>query len=519
MKKNRLIIIVLVFTFIFSLMSCKNKCGDSHYTINYNTSGGEKLKDEKYELGKTAVLPTPTKQGFQFLGWYKDNRFIDGPYVDINLNKPQKITLYANWMTDKEYNEFKELQLGLEVIELIDKIPEQPKSSDLVTIQKAKELYDKLPVSIKEIIYNYSNLEKTLELLPNLIIEDIKNEIESLPYYITYSFAERVKNIMSKYESLNDEYKANVTNYEKLKQANEDIKTIEEDEQKIVYVFGEYIYDSIEELHTAFFTEFYYFILNNDGENTLIYNEIRNVNDFLELSLNYNAGRGEMRDLGDKFGSFFLTKDVNGIVENQPTSTFIGYCYHHNKFVEVIEFFIRFFAYWRIDEKYANRYNYGADMFAESWAPLVDICKFFYYNASTSYVQSSRVLECFKNPVGVATTYDDKLGLPIYNLRGYNFDGWYSNSNFKGEKITNLPNGSTKQFLYAKWSSNSDYQAKEKAQIVDIYIYNLTTIRSICNNVTVQYVYDMFKCLPYEAKRYVVNKDILQGYVEIYNIE
>ena len=104
-----------------------------------------------------------------------------------------------------------------------------------------------------------------------------------------------------------------------------------------------------------------------------------NITDFLNLASDYNAGNGQMREIGNIASRYMLVKDLNGILANQPETAFFGYCYKNNLYVDLLPFFIRFFAYWRIDEKYANSSNYGADTFAEGWAPTVDIAKFFYF--------------------------------------------------------------------------------------------------------------------------------------------
>ena len=120
------------------------------------------------------------------------------------------------------------------------------------------------------------------------------------------------------------------------------------------------------------------------------------MDDFVALACNFNgAGASNLYGIGNIAGRYMLEKDINGILENQPENTFFGYCYQNNMYEELLPFFIRFFAYWRIDEGYANSNNYGADIFAEGWAPTVDIAKFFYYDENTSYVKTERMLDCF----------------------------------------------------------------------------------------------------------------------------
>ncbi len=510
MKKKNLHLILFLLGFI-AILLCSTACNKNKYKIIYDTYGGSKIKTETFELGETAYLKEPTKDGYHFVGWYKDNRFIDGPYESICTNKPCKITVYACWETDEDYEEALVFNKISKVYKLIETIPEDPTIKDIELIQEANSLYNEIPKEYQEVLINYDKLQNALDELPNLIIQNVIREIESLPFYITSSFSEKVERIKHDYDQLSEDGKVQVTNVSKLFNAINDLETIEEDSNKPLIILGEYIYSSRLELHKAFFTEFYYFIARNYSE-VLETNEIESLDEFLQLSLNYEAGRGQMRDFADRFSQCFLTKDKNGVIENQPPTTFIGYCYHNNKFREIINFFMTFFAYWRLDEKYATIYNSGADFFAESWAPLVDICKYFYYTEDTSPVKTSRIVDCFKNPAGVAIKLNESS--KTYKLRGYNFMGLFSDKEFQNKQYQsqNTP------FIYVKWERNQDSLDKEKAKLVDIYIYNLTTYTSTCSSKTVQYVYDMYNRLTFEARRFVTRKEILSTYVESYNL-
>ncbi|MGM9899504.1 MAG: InlB B-repeat-containing protein [Bacilli bacterium] len=505
-KKNWYFKFIFLGILVLLLLSSSG-CNKNTYTIDYDVCGGNAIKSEKYELGEVASLPNPTKEGYHFIGWYKDNRYDDGPYTSICINNVEKITLYANWESDAEYEERLIYSQIKEAYLLIMDIPEEYTYKDLDKILAAKLSYESVPDSYKNIVVNGSKLLTILESLDELIALDVMHQIESIPAYITYDFSESIKEIKQTYDSLNDNIKELVTNSSKLLNAYEEIIQIETS-NVVIYNLGKYVYRSKEELHQAFFTEYYDFIYRFYPE-TLETNEITSVEQFLALSLDYNSGRGQMRDFGDRLGQHFLTKDVNGIIENQPETTFIGYCYQNNKFVDIIRFFICYFAYWRIDEKYATTNNYGADFFAESWAPVVDICKYFYYNSITSPVRTARVIDCFNNPAGVAFQVKTDDGMPKYSLRGYTFVGWSD-----GYQVPNTSN----MVYNAVFNSNLDFQYKEEAKLVDIYIYNLTTNKAIRNEITVGYVFDMYNSLPYEARKYVTKTETLENYVIEYEI-
>lgn len=505
--------VALILLMLIMLITCGSACNSkTKYKIIYDTCGGNKIKSESYDLGEVVNLKIPTKDGSNFIGWYKDNRFEDGPYTKICINKPGKVTFYASWESNEDYAERLIYGKIAEVYNGINSLPTTITYQDIEKVEELNKLYQEIPSEYQNIVRNYETLRKAIEKIPTLKLENLVSEIEKLPFYINYSFSDRVKKLWNNYSELSEELKSQITNYNKLENAYQTITSLEKDVQNPILVWDEYIYNSREELHRAFFTEFYYFVSQNEG--VLEKNGITNLDEFLELSLNYDAGRGQMRDFSDRFSQYFLTKDINGVIENQPDTTFIGYCYKNNKFVDVIKFFMLFFSYWRIDEKYATLYNRGADFFSESWAPLVDICKYFYFTAETSPVVTSRVLDCFKNPSGVAIQTSSSSEIPTYKVRGYKVLGWYDNQNFQGAPCQKLDN----QFLYAKLELNEDYVGKEQAKFVDIYIYNLTTYSANLSKITVEYVYNMYDELSFSAKRFVTRKSTLETYVERYEI-
>jgi uncharacterized repeat protein (TIGR02543 family) len=67
------------------------------FTIVYDTNGGSELNDEEVEYGDTLRLPTPTKVGAIFQGWYTDQALTQ--LFDDTLEITQDYTLYAKWAT------------------------------------------------------------------------------------------------------------------------------------------------------------------------------------------------------------------------------------------------------------------------------------------------------------------------------------------------------------------------------------------------------------------------------------
>lgn len=222
---------------------------------------------------------------------------------------------------------------------------------------------------------------------------------------------------------------------------------------KISYHLGE-VYNSKEELFIEYFTLFYNY-LNEYYPNSGV--KEFSLNDFLNIAINWDYGNGKMTGLANMFHQYYVEFDEEGIVENQSEKGFVGYCYKNNKFRSFIKFLITFFAYWRTDEDYSSRDIHGNDFFYNSWASLVDTCKFFYltYETLFSYQRTKRLLSCFVSIDSVV----DLSNLPIevcdYELpkldrRGYKFVGWFTDENYKNE-ITKLNNEMTNVNLYAKW--------------------------------------------------------------------
>lgn len=80
-----------------------------NYTITYNTADG--IMPEYYWDSFTILsdlpytLPTPIKQGFNFLGWYETSDFSGEPITEIPKNSLKNYVLYAKY-TDEQLLEF-----------------------------------------------------------------------------------------------------------------------------------------------------------------------------------------------------------------------------------------------------------------------------------------------------------------------------------------------------------------------------------------------------------------------------
>ena len=206
----------------------------------------------------------------------------------------------------------------------------------------------------------------------------------------------------------------------------------------VEYDLGFTYYATKQDLYNAFFTDFYYFMKENtdcDFESL----GLNSVEDFLTYCMTWKAnGMNEMQHIGSAFGRYFLTVDVGGSFETQPTTTFVGYCYHNDMYVDLLEFLEVFFAYWRTDEGYTTSTNNGNDFFASAWAAIIDTCKYFYFTSSSitdTYAwftkeRSPRVHYALDHTpyvmdIDLVTESSETISLPKLERMYYDFLGWF----------------------------------------------------------------------------------------------
>lgn len=440
-------------------------------------------------------------------------------YNDLSYQDKQKVENYSK--LENAYSQIDNLNKAYQVYNQLLEIYQQDVSANLKKeldmIIENLETFEGLESLIPGFNYDeFIDLVNKVNDLYELYAEEAKQfdlKIAALPIFQELYYENEIISLYDEYKNLDHNFKVLLSADEKLVSLYQNLLNIEN--QNIIYYVNtpntNNIYTSKEQLFESFFNDFYYYIAAYHGLEHLINNKIYNVEDFVNLAKDFTgAGANNLYGIGNVAGRYMLEKDINGILANQTENGFFGFCYKNNLYQDVLPFFINFFAYWRIDEKYANTSNYGADIFAESWAPTVDIAKFFYYDENTSYVKTERMIDCLTNTASVLYK-DDSLStkLPIYSLRGYIFDGWYDNENCTGSKITDLSQTNSKK-LFAKWIIDQNQVDKDQANLVDIYIYNLTTSKAVVNSITIGYVEDMYNNLSEKGKQYVNNYETLK---------
>lgn len=104
MKKVSILLVILAVLSALILVSCSGEeapeSGDNgggttveKVTITFNTDGGDPLESLSIEKGKDATLPTPTRAGYSFDGWYVGDTIWDGKTVNANTTITAKWTL------------------------------------------------------------------------------------------------------------------------------------------------------------------------------------------------------------------------------------------------------------------------------------------------------------------------------------------------------------------------------------------------------------------------------------------
>lgn len=232
------------------------------------------------------------------------------------------------------------------------------------------------------------------------------------------------------------------------------------------------LWESKEVLKKSFYTDFYNFIKNNNGEEDLNKHSIKNVEDFVAFADFYAGGMKDCYAMGFAFHKYFLEARMNGSLKNEPETTFIGWCMKNNKYVDFINFLITFFAWWRNDEGCTcmDPYNYADNFFVGSWAALVDTSKLFYYTAETVHFwQSYRVKYTMDNIPGTFISALPEEGLPKIRVAGYEFLGWHKENDVNSP----LADG-TEDVVYANLKRHDfyDYWGKEEKGIKKVYIEN-----------------------------------------------
>lgn len=233
------------------------------------------------------------------------------------------------------------------------------------------------------------------------------------------------------------------------------------------------IWASKKALFEKFYGEFYNFIKKTeDGKQTLAEHNINNVEDFYAYADYYADGRDNCYSMGFAFHKYFIQDMMNGSLDKQPETVFIGYCHKNNLFTDFIDFLITFFAWWRNDEGCTRMdpYNYADDFYVSGWASLVDTSKLFYFTAETVYWwHSYRIKYVLEHIPGTFLSDLPSEGLPKIRVAGYEFLGWYDSPSEDAKLLETTDNV---EIAYGKIKRKDfyDYWGKEEKTIKKVYV-------------------------------------------------
>lgn len=405
---KRYVNLLLIFLFGLFLISCNEEIEKTYYTIGFDSDNGEKYENVVIEGKQQINLPTPTKEGYNFKGWYPSEKYVEGTIVTNETYFQKNVTLYAKW-------EEKDITINL------DLDGGHFKNSELPTKLDVK--------AFDEIV-----LEKVY-----------KDGYLFLGWYIgnqkldqTVSFVES-KNLTAKYIALDE---------------------LEDEYAITLNLDGGSFYDYQTPLPDNVLNNYsYYSIMNNQHDdivNKLVYEFI------VDYANHYRA-------LG-MYANGYLKSDIFNQTYNRliGEGTFFSNKEMYNKWrwlIQYMEFIALDINKPYLEELYKNNYfNANNSYYTESASIRIELAAFLnvnkreYRNSSGIVLfESQQYKEAdilgftkFINPTKYVPGEEILLLCPIKD--GYQFMGWYDNPEFIGEAIWKIEdNDYGDKVFYAKW--------------------------------------------------------------------
>lgn len=94
--KKKILILVVLFLFVV-LVGCEDEIQDKQYTIKFDSNTSIVYPDIIIDKEGTISLPTPTKKGYTFKGWFPSEDYYTGTEVTEETVIGKNITLHAKW--------------------------------------------------------------------------------------------------------------------------------------------------------------------------------------------------------------------------------------------------------------------------------------------------------------------------------------------------------------------------------------------------------------------------------------
>lgn len=194
------------------------------FKITYYKSGGELLNPvETFTTKDVIELPIPTKEDYIFEGWFLSENLQGDPITEIDGKIAEDVSVYAKWVLDDGSTE-----ASRAVVDAIKNLPLVIKLVDKNEVERIRASYDSLTDKEKATVVNYQKLVNAetkirIEVAKYQNIIDLINEI---PENVTLSASGKIIQAEKMYEALNDDYKAYVTNIDKLITAREKLNEL-----------------------------------------------------------------------------------------------------------------------------------------------------------------------------------------------------------------------------------------------------------------------------------------------------
>lgn len=367
---------------LIALVLLLSGCKTKSYSVKYFLEN-ELFQETTIMEGETITdLEVPSRRNCIFSGWYLDNAYTTK--YDFNTSVTSELNLYGKYLEGYlTINFYSDGELFETIIvkeaEMIENVPTPTKENYIFDGWYADEELTKL-YNFDDILFSSDDVYAKWSIDPNAVYE-------------------------------------------------------------INYVLPDDTWINKNALYEDFYGAFYEFLVNNTDCDM---SKHETLDDFLTYCSTWKVGgKSDLYHTGDSFGRYYVTIEVGGKLENQPTDTFIGYCYQNGKYLDIIDHLMTFFAYWRTDEGYTTETNNGNDFFASAWASMVDTSKFFYFTSDTlndiyAWFNSERVKHALDYIPGVNIIPIETIGFKTENytlptsleFEGYTFGGFYLDSNF-----------------------------------------------------------------------------------------
>lgn len=95
-KRNRLLILLLTLVACFAAFTAVGCSAGNNASVTFAVNGGVAIEAAQVKAGEEYVLPTPTRSGYQFEGWYLSESFSGGKVEKLVVN--EDVTVYAKWL-------------------------------------------------------------------------------------------------------------------------------------------------------------------------------------------------------------------------------------------------------------------------------------------------------------------------------------------------------------------------------------------------------------------------------------